>query len=40
MRIRKFPKHLIFYQLENRQILILRVVHGGPGLGKFIVSAD
>jgi toxin ParE1/3/4 len=32
MPISKFPKHLIFYRLENRQILILRVVHGARDL--------
>jgi len=28
MPIARFPKHLIFYRAENREILILRVVHG------------
>lgn len=28
MRIEGFPKHLIFYRVEDREILILRVVHG------------
>jgi toxin ParE1/3/4 len=32
MPIAKFPKHLIFYQAENEEIMILRVVHGARDL--------
>ena len=32
MPISRFPKHLVFYRLENRDILILRVVHGARDL--------
>jgi hypothetical protein len=28
MTITRFPKHLIFYQIEDAEITILRVVHG------------
>lgn len=30
--IRGFPKHLIFYQFQEAEILILRVVHGARDL--------
>jgi toxin ParE1/3/4 len=32
MRIVKFPKHLIFYQIESGEVLILRVIHGARDL--------
>lgn len=32
MPITRFPKHLIFYQFEDNEILILRVVHGARDL--------
>lgn len=32
MPITKFPKHLIFYQVENCEIVILRVIHGARDL--------
>ncbi len=32
MPISRFPKHLVFYRVENREILILRVVHGARDL--------
>jgi toxin ParE1/3/4 len=31
-RIKKFPKHLIFYQTKGRDVLILRVLHGARDL--------
>jgi toxin ParE1/3/4 len=32
MPVRKFPKHLIFYRIENGKIVILRVIHGARDL--------
>ena len=32
MSVAGFPKHLIFYQLQGREILILRIVHGARDL--------
>lgn len=32
MTIKRFPKHLIFYQFENCEIVILRVIHGARDL--------
>ncbi len=30
--IQKFPKHLIFYQADGGEVLILRVIHGARDL--------
>jgi toxin ParE1/3/4 len=32
MTITRFPKHLIFYQIEDAEITILRVLHGARHL--------
>jgi plasmid stabilization system protein ParE len=32
MPITRFPKHLIFYQAESGEVLILRVIHGARDL--------
>ena len=32
MRVARFPKHLIFYQSEGGEVLILRVIHGARDL--------
>jgi toxin ParE1/3/4 len=32
MPIARFPKHLIFYRIEDSQVLILRVIHGARDL--------
>jgi len=30
--IQKFPKHLLFYQAQNDQLVVLRVIHGARDL--------
>ncbi len=30
--IQKFPKHLLFYQLQGDQLVVLRVIHGARDL--------
>jgi toxin ParE1/3/4 len=30
--IPRFPKHLLFYRFDGEAVLVLRVVHGAPGL--------
>ncbi|HLW84363.1 MAG TPA: type II toxin-antitoxin system RelE/ParE family toxin [Candidatus Sulfotelmatobacter sp.] len=32
MPIARFPKHLIFYKVEDREVVILRVIHGARDL--------
>jgi toxin ParE1/3/4 len=32
MSISGFPKHLVFYRVEDREVLILRVLHGARDL--------
>ena len=39
MCVARFPKHLIFYEVREREILVLRVVHGARDL-ESLFSAD
>jgi len=32
MSVAGFPKHLVFYQIQGREILVLRIVHGARDL--------
>jgi toxin ParE1/3/4 len=36
MAIAGFPKHLVFYRVENDSVLILRIVHGARDLEKLL----
>jgi toxin ParE1/3/4 len=38
--VSRFPKHLIFYQARETEILILRVVHGARDLGSLFSEAE
>ena len=30
--ITRFPKHLVFYRIEDQRVVILRVIHGARNL--------
>jgi toxin ParE1/3/4 len=36
MTITRFPKHLIFYRIEDNEIIILRVIHGARDLERLL----
>jgi toxin ParE1/3/4 len=39
-RISGFPSHLVFYQSTDREIIVVRVLHGARDLGPIFGGAD